>query len=105
MRTSALLLFLGLLMASCAPPVKSVRYGSLRAPCPPETVMRLSYCPTRYAYSDRIQHLSKVKVTSLKTGRSVTVSVRMNRRVKGICLPARLKGFIQNAADRDRASG
>jgi len=82
------------LIASCAPTVKTVRYGDLSAPCPESVVLRVSYCPTRYAYSDRIQHLSRVKVISLETGKSVTISVRMNRRVRGLCIPKRFRSFM-----------
>ncbi len=90
----ALLLVLALLVASCAPTVKHVRYGELTAPCPEETVLRLSYCPTRYAYSGSIQHLSRVKITSLKTGRSITLPVRFNRKVRGICVPKRFRRLM-----------
>ncbi len=88
------LLVLALLVASCAPTVKHVRYGGLEAPCPEETVLRLNYCPTRYAYSGSIQHLSRVKITSLKTGRSVTLPVRFNRKVRGICVPKKFRRLM-----------
>ncbi len=54
--------------------------------------MRVTFCPTRYAYSDRLQHLSRIKVTSLDTGRSVVLSVRTNRKIKGLCIPKKFKG-------------
>ncbi len=90
-----ILLIVVFLIASCAPPVKTVRYGdTLSAPCPESVVLRVSYCPTRHAYSDRIQHLSRVRVISLETGKSVTLSVRMNKRVKGFCVPKRFRRLM-----------
>jgi len=41
--------------------------------------------------SDRIQHRSKIRVVSLKTGRSLTFIVSYDRNVKGLCIPERFK--------------
>ncbi len=83
-----------LLVLSCAPRVKTARYKDLNAPCPRVTYMKVTYCPTKYAYSDRLQHLSRIKVTSLETGRSITLSVRVNKRIKGLCIPKKYKPLM-----------
>ncbi len=99
MRLKALFL-LALMMASCAPPTGRVRYEyeGLKAPCPREITMTVRYCPTRYAYSDRIQHLSKIRVVSLDTGRSLTISVRKNASVRGLCIPAKYRHFMSKGS-------
>lgn len=78
---------------SCAPKIKHEHKG-LSAPCPTRTYMVVRYCPTKYAYSDRLQHKSRIKVKSLETGKSVTISVRLNKNVKGLCIPKRFKYFM-----------
>jgi len=78
----------------CAPKTSVIRYEGLSAPCPRETYMLVRFCPTKFAYSGRIQHLSKVKITSLETGKSLTISVRMNRSVKGLCIPRKYRHFL-----------
>ncbi len=91
----ALLFLLLYLLVSCAPK-GGIRYskGKLFAPCPIKSYMIVRYCSTKYAYSDRIQHKSRIKVTSLETGRSVIVAVRMNKRIRGLCIPKRFKRFM-----------
>ncbi|MDQ7038654.1 MAG: septal ring lytic transglycosylase RlpA family protein [Aquificota bacterium] len=89
--------FLIALVLSCAPKVKvvdQVQVGKLKAKCPKVVYMKVTYCPTRYAYSDRIQHMSLIKVVSLDTGRSIRISVRTNRKVKGLCIPKRYRRFM-----------
>ncbi len=90
------LLLVASLVASCASPVSRVRYEyeGLRAYCPAKFRTEVSYCPTKYAYSDRIQHLSKIKIRSLETGKSLTISVRQSRRVRGICVPKKYRHFL-----------
>ena len=92
MGRTALLLVPLLIFLSCSPAPKQVR--SLTAPCPKTAYMIVKYCPTKYAYSDRIQHLSRIRVTSLETGRSLTISVRQNKKVKGLCIPKEYKRFM-----------
>ncbi|WP_457600057.1 septal ring lytic transglycosylase RlpA family protein [Hydrogenivirga sp.] len=89
-----------LMVLSCAPPKGVIRYEheGLRAPCPREITMRVRYCPTRYAYSDRLQHLSKIRVLSLETGKSLTISVRKNTRVRGLCIPKKYKHFMSRGS-------
>jgi len=81
-------------LSGCAPKATVVHYEDLRAPCPESTYMTVRYCPTKFAYSDRIQHLSKIRVESLETGKSVTISVRLNRSVRGLCIPKKFKHFM-----------
>jgi rare lipoprotein A len=85
-----------LLLYSCAPKVRVDRetWGYLRAKCPRVVYMKVTYCPTRYAYSDRIQHMSLIRVVSLDTGKSLRISVRTNRKVKGLCIPRRYRHFM-----------
>lgn len=96
MRFSALLLSFIFLVVACAPPTGRIKYEyeDLVAECPEESVMLVNYCPTNYAYSDRIQHLSRVRVTSLETGKGLTIAVRKNRNVKGLCIPKKYKHFM-----------
>ncbi len=85
-----------LVIVSCAPRVK-VGYETrelLKAKCPKVTYMRVTYCPTKYAYSDRIQHMSLIKVVNVNTGKSLRISVRTNKKVKGLCIPRRYKSFM-----------
>ncbi len=56
--------------------------------------MKVKFCKGKVAYSDRIQHLSKVKVKSLETGRSIVISVRHSKKIKGLCIPERFKKFM-----------
>ncbi len=79
------------LVISCGPPIKSMRYGDLSAPCPKTAYMKLKFCSGFYAYSDRIQHLSRVRITDPKTRKSLILPVRFNRRIKGICIPKKFK--------------
>jgi len=84
-----------LLACSPLPPEhKHARQGHLTAPCPKKLRMVVRYCPTRYAYSDRIQHLSKVRIKSFETGKSLILSVRKSSKVKGICIPKKYKKFM-----------
>jgi rare lipoprotein A len=96
MRLPIIAVTVSFLLLSCASPVKKVRYGheGLRAPCPEKVYMKVSFCPTKYAYSDRIQHLSKIKVINLENSRSITLSVRKNSRVRGLCIPKRYKRLM-----------
>ncbi len=89
-----------LILLSCAPKVeREVLYRpQLTAKCPKVTYMKVTYCPTRYAYSDRIQHMSLIKVVSLETGKSLRISVRTNKRVKGLCIPRRYKHFMSRGS-------
>jgi len=84
---TALFLFL----LSCAP---VPRKETLRAKCPNEIETVVRYCPTRHAYSDTIQPMSKLKVISLKTGRSITIAVRRSENVKGLCIPLKYRRLM-----------
>ncbi len=88
------------LLISCSPAPRHVKYEyeGMRAPCPKTTYMVVRYCPTRYAYSDRIQHLSRIRVTSLETGKSLTISVRMNKKVRGLCIPKKYRHFMSRGS-------
>lgn len=92
----AFLICVLLITLSCSPVPRHVkhRHEDMRAPCPRITHMVVRYCPTKYAYSDRIQHLSRIKVTSLETGKSLTILVRSNSGVKGLCIPKKYRHFM-----------
>ncbi len=99
MKKITLLLFTALFFViSCSSPVRTTYTGggrgNLMAPCPRVTHMEVRYCPTRYAYSDRIQHLSRVRIKSLETGKSITIAVKVNKSVKGLCIPRKYKRFM-----------
>ncbi len=84
-------------LIACSPLPHHTRHthrGHLSAPCPKKVSMVVGYCPTKYAYSDRIQHLSKVRIKSLETGKSLTLPVRKSSRVKGLCIPRKYKRFM-----------
>ena len=93
MRWLLLLLAGSFFIFSCAPKVKKYRESSV-AYCPKRIVLEVKYCDSKSALSDRIQHLSKIKVKSLETGRSVTLAVKKSPRVKGLCVPRKLKKVL-----------
>ncbi len=78
------------LFVSCAGKSAYTR-SSLYAPCPSKAYMIVKFCNLKFAYSDRLQHKSKVKITDPITGRSLIIAVRHSKSVRGICLPKRLK--------------
>ncbi len=94
MKVLAFAVSAALLLACASPPKVKYRAGNLTAPCPKRTYMEVHYCPTKYAYSGELQHLSKVKITSLETGKSLTLHVRRNNKVKGLCIPKKYKHFM-----------
>ncbi len=94
MRICTFLLFAVMGSLSCAPKAVAVRYERLYAPCPEQTYMVVRYCPTRFAYSGKLQHLSKIQIESLETGRKLTLSVHMNKSVGGLCIPVKYRGLI-----------
>ena len=98
MRAKALLLAGIIVILSCAPRTVVVRQEGLRAPCPEEIYMVVRYCPTRFAYSGRLQHLSKIRIESLETGKRLTLSVRVNKSVRGLCIPKKYKGFMSKGS-------
>jgi len=89
----ALLICLLAFVVACAPKVKKegrVPVGK----CPRVLYARVYYCPTKVAYSDRVQHMSKVKVVNPRNGRSITIGVRFKRGVKGLCLPKKYRRYL-----------
>lgn len=96
MRLSSLFLVPLSLIVACAPVSEraKLRPEGLEAYCPKSVKLVVRYCPTKYAYSDRFQHLSRIKVTSLETGKSITIAVRKNKKVKGLCIPVKFKRFM-----------
>ena len=95
MRAFLILLSVALLLASCAKKVQRVERGKIPVrDCPKVLYTTAKFCSTRHAISDRIQHLSKVRIKSLKNGKSLTTVVYRSKRVKGICLPYRFKRLM-----------
>ncbi len=89
------LLALFFLLASCAKKVEHVERGRLKVRgCPSLLYTSVKFCNTKHAISDRIQHLSRVRITSLKNGKSLTTVVYRSDRVKGICLPKKYKRLM-----------
>ncbi|NPA32211.1 MAG: septal ring lytic transglycosylase RlpA family protein [Aquificae bacterium] len=91
-----LLLFVFVIFAllSCAKKGEVYKGGKLSSRCPRVLYTRVYYCPTLYAYTNKFQHLSKVKVVNPKTKRSITIAVRYNPRVKGLCLPKKYRKIL-----------
>ena len=88
------LLFVLLFVSGCATKVKVE--GKYKVKCPRYTYVKVRYCPTKYAYSNLFQHLSKIKVVNPGNGKSIKIVVRYNRNVKGLCIPKRYKRFLGN---------
>ncbi|GAB6065094.1 septal ring lytic transglycosylase RlpA family protein [Aquifex pyrophilus] len=81
-----------LLLSGCAPKVKVK--GKHKAKCPRYAYVKVRYCPTKYAYSNLFQHLSKIKVVNPRNGKSIRIAVRYNRKVNGLCLPRKYKKIL-----------
>jgi len=93
--SSILILFLSLLFVSCGKKVKYAEKGRVFAGrCKKVVYTKVYYCPTKYAYTNKFQHLSKIKIVNPKNGRSLKIGVRFNRKVNGICLPKRYKRYL-----------
>jgi len=95
LRTFGALILILLLLSGCSLKVSYRERGRIYTHrCPSYARVWVHYCPTKYAYTDRYQHLSKVKIVNPRNGRSVRITLRLNRKVKGICLPKRLKKYL-----------
>ncbi len=91
----ALIAFTCSILVSCAPRTDYFKEENfLRAPCPKRISAVIEYCPTKHAYSSFLQHLSKVRIKSLKTGKSLTIAVKKSTRVRGICIPKKYRSFM-----------
>ncbi len=76
-------------LISCAPKV-SYKGRKVLYKCTRRVVYtKVYFCNTKYAYSNRFQHLSKIRVVDPLTGRRLTIGVRFSRYVRGLCLPKR----------------
>jgi len=97
MRRLALLSSSLWLVLSCSPVPRQVKY-ELEAPCPERVYMTVTYCQAKHAYSGVLQHLSRVEVISLETGKSLTIAVRKDERVRGLCIPEEYRGFMSRGS-------
>ncbi|AAC07192.1 septal ring lytic transglycosylase RlpA family protein [Aquifex aeolicus] len=88
-------ILLTLILSSCSVKTSYKEKGRVyNGKCPEYAKVWVHYCPTKYAYTDRYQHLSKVKIVNPRNGKSVKISLRLNKKVRGICLPKRLKKYL-----------
>jgi rare lipoprotein A len=92
-----LTLTVALLVSSCARKAEKVSRGKVYVrDCPGTLYTTAKFCNTEHVLSDRIQHLSKVRIKSLKNGKSLTTVVYRSNRVKGLCLPKKYKRYMGN---------
>ncbi len=97
-RLSNFFFVLGLILftlISCAPKI-SYEGKKILHKCSKRTVYtKVYFCNTRYAYSNRFQHFSKIRVVDPSTGRKLTIGVRHSERVNGLCLPKKYKKIFK----------
>ncbi len=97
MRFILFALSVALLLASCAKKVERVERGRLSVrDCPKTLYTTVKFCDVKHALSDRIQHLSKVRIKSLHNGKTLTTVVYRSNKVRGICLPRKYKRLLGN---------
>lgn len=94
--------FIGLIiltLTSCAPKVtyKEKPEGKLSVDkCNQEVVnTEVYFCNAEYAYSNRFQHMSKIRIVDPSTGKSITIGVRYLEGVEGLCLPSKYKEIFK----------
>ncbi len=82
-------------LLSCAPK-ESYKGRKILHKCAKKVVYtKVYFCNTRYAYSNKFQHLSKIRVVDPSTGRKLTIGVRHSKYVKGLCLPRKYKKIFK----------
>ena len=64
--------------------------------CERTLYLRAKYCNTKHALSDRIQHLSVVRIYG-KNGKSLKIGVRHKEGIRGICIPRKYKKYLGNS--------
>ncbi len=84
-----------LTLTSCAPKV-SYKGKKVLHKCSKRVVYtKVYFCNTKYAYSNKFQHLSKIRVVDPSTGKKLTIGVRHSEYVKGLCLPRKYKRIFK----------
>lgn len=84
-----------LTLTSCAPKV-SYKGKKVLHKCSKRVVYtKVYFCNTKYAYSNKFQHLSKIRVVDPSTGKKLTIGVRHSKYVKGLCLPRKYKRIFK----------
>ncbi len=75
-------------------------YLSVNCESPIYTTLR--YCRSDRAYSSLVQSGSKVKITNLETGKSITIAVYRDDNIAGICVPEKYLNFLGNAPAKSK---
>ena len=84
-----------LTLISCAPK-ESYKGKKVVHKCSRKVVhTKVYFCNTKYAYSNKFQHLSKIRVVDPSTGKKLTIGVRHSKYVKGLCLPKKYKRIFR----------
>jgi len=86
-------LLLTLTFWSCSPKVYEKGKVETRK-CPRVIYTRVYYCSGKYAYTDRLQHMSRVRIVNPRNGKKITIAVRYRKGVKGVCLPRKYRRFL-----------
>ncbi len=88
-----LLFFIPLLLSSCSITVREAQ-TYLKVHCPSTVYTDGFYCKDSRSYSNLLQSGSRVRVISLKTGKSITTAVFRREDIKGICVPERFRDML-----------
>ncbi len=91
---SLFVILIAIILGSCSKKV-SYKGKKVLSKCSKRVVYTTVYfCNKKYAYSNKFQHLSKIRVVDSSTGKKITIGVRHSNYVKGLCLPKRYRKFF-----------
>ncbi len=87
----AIYLLVLLLLNGCSVTVREIKeeapQGELRVNCKTPIYTEGFYCDDERAKSGLLQPWSRVKITNMKNGKSITVAVMRDDDVRGVCIP------------------
>jgi len=99
-----LLIFLAFL-SGCSVVIKDreeLEKNTLRVNCPRVIYTKATYCQGDRAKSSLVQPWSKVRITNLEDGKSITITVMRVENLKGICVPDKYSHILGRAPFRAR---
>lgn len=68
--------------------------NKLRVNCPPVLDTTAYYCAGDRVLSSHFQTKSKIRIVNLRNGKSITIAVYRDEKVKGLCIPESYKGLL-----------
>ncbi|MFN3813009.1 MAG: septal ring lytic transglycosylase RlpA family protein [Aquificaceae bacterium] len=95
----AIYLLVLMLLSGCSMTVRKVEreempQGELRVNCRTPIYTEGFYCDDERTKSSLLQPWSKVKITNMKNGKSITVAVMRDDDIKGVCIPKRYSHIL-----------